>query len=79
MFADQLDSIPHLPDFCTLCLATFIPSQQLMEHQNENERRQFLMAQLAFLRSLLANMPKLLSGLAPLIVQLLPDFFVQVN
>lgn len=57
----------------------FIPSQQLMDHQNENERRQFLMAQLTFLRSLLANMPKLLSGLAPLIVQLLPDFFIQVN
>jgi hypothetical protein len=82
-YANQLDQVPELADFCSLCLCCFIPLGQLKENSSqqidEQTLRQFLMAELAFLRSLFGNQPKLLAGFVPLIVQLLPDFFIQVS
>lgn len=77
MYSQLLDQQPLLQDLCSLCLTMFIPLDHLDGNVPEHVKRQFLMAELAFFRSLLVNMPKFLSAMAPLIVHLLPEFFAQ--
>ncbi|KAL3124951.1 hypothetical protein niasHT_001844 [Heterodera trifolii] len=71
------DAFPVKSDFVSFCLAIFQPIDQL--DCDQCAKRDFLLAELSFLRALFSVLPHLLTSFAPLIVQLLPDFFVSSN
>uniref|UniRef100_A0A183CIC5 Non-specific serine/threonine protein kinase n=1 Tax=Globodera pallida TaxID=36090 RepID=A0A183CIC5_GLOPA len=73
----ESDAFPAKAGFVSFCLAIFQPLGQLS--CEEAAKRDFLLAELSFLQSLFSSLPHLLTSLAPLIVQLIPDFFVWSN
>lgn len=75
---DSDDSF-QLADFVSFCLAMFRPLDRLPSDScSEVQKRDFLLAELAFLRIFLYSLPQMLTSLAPLILQIIPEFFVRV-